>query len=300
MRSRSQNETVVSNILQLILDVTTKVSIYIDNEDESNALYSSLLQIVDSYRNDQIKRFTHFNTDDEDKAADLALFIDILSNVLSKDFLTLGEENCSTGAKVVIHSLEMLLTIMNDRVLQMPEVALKFFRLILYLVEFSPESLAEMSDQLMASLCQCIKLGMTGQFGMEITSTSLESLTEVVLHFGVEQNKGRCTQNLAMLFKEMLPTVFETCLSNTCENSIYAESCSALYAIIAFERSFFDEYVNGLLSNRSNEKGRAVLESAFTELMEVAPEAGNRRGRVQFRNRMEKFLNRIQGLLSYT
>ncbi|CAP39068.1 Protein CBG22497, partial [Caenorhabditis briggsae] len=299
MRSRSQNETVVSNILQLILDVTTKVSIYIDNEDESNALYSSLLQIVDSYRNDQIKRFTHFNTDDEDKAVDLALFIDILSNVLSKDFLTVGEENCSTGAKVVIHSLEMLLTIMNDRVLQMPEVALKFFRLILYLVEFSPESLAEMSDQLMASLCQCIKLGMTGQFGMEITSTSLESLTEVVLHFGVDQNKGRCTQNLAMLFKEMLPTVFETCLSNTCENSIYAESCSALYAIIAFERSFFDEYVNGLLSNRSNEKGRAVLESAFTELMEVAPEAGNRRGRVQFRNRMEKFLNRIQGLLSY-
>uniref|UniRef100_A0A1I7TQK3 ANF_receptor domain-containing protein n=1 Tax=Caenorhabditis tropicalis TaxID=1561998 RepID=A0A1I7TQK3_9PELO len=239
MHTRSQNETVVSNILQLILDVTTKVSIYIDNEEESNALYSSLLQIVESYRNDQIKRFSTFTADDEDKAADLALFIDILSNVLSKDFLTLGEDNCSTGAKVVIHSLEMLLTIMNDRVLQMPEVALKFFRLILYLVEFSPESLAEMSDQLMSSLCQCIKLGMTGQFGMEITSTSLESLTEVVLHFGIASNKHRCTQNLALLFKEMLPTVFETCLSNTCENSIYAESCSALYAIIAFERVRF-------------------------------------------------------------
>ncbi|EFO99325.1 hypothetical protein CRE_13869 [Caenorhabditis remanei] len=285
MQSRNQNEIVVSNILQLILDVTTKVSIYIDNEDESNALYSSLLQIVDSYRNDQIKRFSTFTADDEDKAADLvsrfsqprsteteencALFIDILSNVLSKDFLTLGEENCSTGAKVVIHSLEMLLTIMNDRVLQMPEVALKFFRLILYLVEFSPESLAEMSDNLMSSLCQCIRLGMTGQFGMEITSTSLESLTEVVLHYGIESNKPRCTQNLALLFKEMLP-------------------------------SFFDEYVNNLLSNRSNQQARGVLEAAFTELMTVTPEAGNRRGRVQFRSRMEKFLNGIQGLLSYT
>ncbi|CAI2349918.1 unnamed protein product [Caenorhabditis sp. 36 PRJEB53466] len=297
MRSRSQNELVVSNILQLILDVTTKVSVYIDNEEESNQLYSCLLQIVDSYRNDQIKRFSTFTSDDEEKASDLATFIDILSNVLSKDFLTLGEQNCSTGAKVVIHSLEMLLTIMNDQVLQMPEVALKFFRLILYLVEFSPESLSEISDGLMASLCQCIKLGMTGQFGMEITSTSLESLTEVVLHFGV--HKDRCTQNLAFLFKEMLPTVFETCLENTCENSLYAESCSALYAIIAFERSFFDEYINGLFSKKSNEAARNVLEEAFRELMEVQPEPVNRRGRVQFRNRMEKFLTKIQGLLSY-
>ncbi|CCU83356.1 Exportin-4 [Caenorhabditis elegans] len=299
MRSRNQNELVVSNILQLILDVTTKVSIYIDNEDESNALYASLLQIVDTYKTDQFQRFSTFTADDEEKATDLALFIDILSNVLSKDFLTLGGENCTNGAKVVIHSLEMLLTIMNDRVLQMPEVALKFFRLILYLVEFSPESLAEMSDQLMSSLCQCIRLGMTGQFGMEITSTSLESLTEVVLHFGSPANKGRCTQNLAFLFKEMLPTVFETCLSNTCENSIYAESCSALYALIAFERSFFDEYVNELFSKKSNQQARQVLEAAFTELMEVNPEPGNRRGRVQFRSRMEQFLNKIQGLLSY-
>lgn len=158
MQSRSQNETVVSNILQLILNVTTKVSIYIDNEESSNMLYAALLQIVDSYRNDQIKRFSTFTADDEEKAGDLALFLDILSNVLSKDFLTLGEDSCSTGAKVVIHSLEMLLTIMNDRVLQMPEVALKFFRLILYLVEFSPESLAEMSESLMSSLCQCISV----------------------------------------------------------------------------------------------------------------------------------------------
>ncbi|CAI5448696.1 unnamed protein product [Caenorhabditis angaria] len=299
MRTRSHNEIVVSSILQLLFDVTTKVSIYIDNEEESNRLYATLLQIIDCYRADQMKRFSGMQIDDEDKASDLVLFIEILSNILSKDFLALGDANCSTGAKVVIASLEMLLTIMNEKMLQMPEVAIKFFRLILYLVEYSPEALTEVSDVLMSSLCECMKLGMTGQFGLEITSTSLESLTEIVFHFGGEKNKPRCTVNLAQQFRAMLPTVFETCLENTCETSIYSEACAALYSIIAFEKGFFDEYVGDLLSKKSNEAAKQVLQEAFTDLMKEPPIPGFRRGRIQFRAKMEVFLNKIQGLLSY-
>ncbi|CAB3406845.1 unnamed protein product [Caenorhabditis bovis] len=297
MRTRSHNETVVSTILQLLLDTTTKVSIYLDSE-ESNMLYATLLQIVDCYRTDQMKRFTGMTADDEDKGSDLVLFLDILSNVLSKDFLTLGEENVSTGAKVVITSLEMLLTIMNETILLMPEVALKFFRLILYLVEFSPEAIVEMSDGLISSLCQCMKLGMSGQFGTEIISTSLESLTEVVLHFAAADHKQKCTQQLAQQFKEMIPAVFETCLANTCDTSLYAESCSAVYSLIAFEKRFFEEYVSDLLSKKSNEAARHVLEEAFTQLLDAPMVTANRRGRIAFRAKMDSFLEKIQGLLS--
>ncbi|CAD6191348.1 unnamed protein product [Caenorhabditis auriculariae] len=297
MRTRAHAQAVVSTILELLLNVTTKVSIYIDEADSSR-LYETLLQIIDGYRLEHTQRLVSLTECDEEKAGDLILFIEILSNVLSKDILSNETDRVSTGAQVTMESLKMLLTVMNENVVRLPEVALKFYRLILYLVEFSPEALTTMSSDLLASLCECIKLGMTGSFGNEITSTSLEALTEVAKHFSQEVNRSRVTANLVDQFHLLLPLVFETCLSFTCETSIFSEACSALYMIISFDFDFYQRFVEDLLTKKSNQAAANVIRNAFAELM-PSPPVQVRRERVLFRGRMEAFLNKVQGILSY-
>ncbi|VDL71450.1 unnamed protein product [Nippostrongylus brasiliensis] len=193
------------------------------------------------------------------------LFLDILSNVLSKDILEGGEDNVATGAQVALASLEMLLSVMNESVLKLPDLAMKFFRLVLYLVEFSREALAVMSAPLLVALCQCLREGMTSQYGAEIACTSMEALTEIVSYFIVMNHP--IPPQLAQQFAETIPAAF-------------------------------DRFVSEMLSNKSNEAASSKLREEFAALLPEDPKPG-RRERIAFRQRMERFLNEIQGLLSY-
>lgn len=52
----------------------------------------------------------------------------------------------------------MLLSIMNEQVMCIPDVATRFFRLVLYLIDFSPEALVDADPQLIEALCNCLKV----------------------------------------------------------------------------------------------------------------------------------------------
>ncbi|VDK58743.1 unnamed protein product, partial [Cylicostephanus goldi] len=92
MKSRSYSQPIVAAILVLIQNITTKVSIYVDDKEDSATLYRTIVMIVDVYRSEQASRFVGMTENDEDKGSDLVLFLDILSNVLSKDILEGGED----------------------------------------------------------------------------------------------------------------------------------------------------------------------------------------------------------------
>ncbi|GMR45511.1 hypothetical protein PMAYCL1PPCAC_15706 [Pristionchus mayeri] len=291
----SSSAAVVTAVLCLMQDVTTKVSIYIDQKEDSMKLYTCLLQTVDAYRSTHVQRFVGMSSDDEEKAADLVLFMDILSNVLSNDILESADDRQLTGSQVAMTSLEMLLCVMSESLLQHPEVALKFYRLLLYLVEFCPEALAFINDRLLNAMCECLKAGLTSKFGTEITSVCLEALAEVAGYFGAHRDK--CTESLLGHFHEMLPMVFEACLENSAEASVFAEASSCLFALICFDKDYFNSFAHELLQRKANVKAAAKLGEAFSHLFPDGEPKMGRRERLQFRQRMEKFLGEIQGLL---
>ncbi|GMS91602.1 hypothetical protein PENTCL1PPCAC_13777 [Pristionchus entomophagus] len=290
----SSSAAVVTAVLTLMQDVTTKVSIYIDHKEDSMKLYTCLLQTVDAYRSTHVQRFVGMSSDDGEKAADLVLFMEILSNVLSNDILESANDRQLTGSQVAMTSLEMLLCVMSESLLQHPEVALKFYRLLLYLVEFCPEALAFINDQLLNAMCESLKAGLTSKFGTEITSVCLESLAEVAVYFGT--NREKCTESLLGHFHVMMPMVFEACLENSAEASVFSEASSCLYALICFDKDYFNSFAQELLQRKGNVKAAAKLGEAFSRLFPEEPKMG-RRERLQFRQRMEKFLGEIQGLL---
>ncbi|KAK6024178.1 hypothetical protein OSTOST_10017, partial [Ostertagia ostertagi] len=203
MKSRSYSQPVIAAILVLI-----------QNED-SATLYRTIVMIVDVYRSEQASRFVGMTENDEDKGSDL----------------------------VALASLEMLLSVMNESVLKLPDLAMKFFRLVLYLVEFSREALAVMSVPLLVALCQCLREGMTSQYGSEIACTSMEALTEI---------------------------------KNSCENTIFNEATSCLYSLICFDKPAFDRFVNEMLTSKSNESASNKLREEFASLLPEDPKPGRR------------------------
>lgn len=295
MKSRSYSQPVVAAILVLIQNITTKVSIYVDDEEDSAKLYRTIIMIADVYRSEQTSRFVGMSVNDEEKGNDLVLFLDILSNVLSKDILDGGEDNVATGAQVALASLEMLLGVMNESVLKLPDLAMKFFRLVLYLVEFSREALSIMSADLLVSLFRCLQGAMTSQYGSEIACIAMEALTEIVSYFLVTNHP--IPPLLAQQFSETIPLAFEICLENSCENTIFNEATACLYSLICFDKVAFDHLVSQMLSTKSNELASNKLREEFAALLPDEPKPG-RRERIAFGQRMERFLEGIQGLLS--
>lgn len=90
MKARSYSQPVVAAILVLIQNITTKVSIYVDDkvvpvssyfplaslrwwwfQDDSATLYRMIVMIVDVYRSEQASRFIGMTENDEDKGSDL-------------------------------------------------------------------------------------------------------------------------------------------------------------------------------------------------------------------------------------
>ncbi|EPB77776.1 hypothetical protein ANCCEY_03129 [Ancylostoma ceylanicum] len=222
MKSRSYSQSVVAAILVLIQNITTKVSIYVDDKEDSATLYRTIVMIVDVYRSEQASRFVGMTENDEDKGSDLVLFLDILSNVLSKDILEGGEDNIATGAQ---------------------------------LISFLQE-------------------GMTSQYGSEIACTSMEALTEIVSYFMVMNHP--VPPLLAQQFSDTIPLAFETCLENSCENTIFNEATSCLYSLICFDKVAFDRFVTGMLSSKSNEAASNKLREEFAALLPEDPKPGRR------------------------
>uniref|UniRef100_A0A1I7WB42 Uncharacterized protein n=1 Tax=Heterorhabditis bacteriophora TaxID=37862 RepID=A0A1I7WB42_HETBA len=117
-------------------------------QEDSEALYRTLLTVVDVYRTDQATRFVGMTSDDEDKANDLVI-----------KYLQVHSLISSAIVPYVILCISSH-SVMSEGVLQIPELALRFYRLILYLVEFSPEAMASMSTDLIRSLSSCLKVNM--------------------------------------------------------------------------------------------------------------------------------------------
>ncbi|CAI4229496.1 unnamed protein product [Auanema sp. JU1783] len=293
MTSRSHCAPLISAILQLLLDTTIRVSIYVDDKEEEAVLYESLFEITQAYCQGQLHRFADLKNAEDDQANDLIVFLDILMNVISKDLLM---ENDSIGCKVSIMTLEVLLNTMNDQMLMIPDLAQKFFRYICYLVQFNPEALKGSSEYFLMAIYNILKTGLTSNYGHEVTSLSMEGIF-ALSQFICTDHESALPLNFKESVNNLLPTVFELCLEFSGETALFTDAANALFGLISINRPYYEAFVRNLLSSKKNEAAVTQLSEAFSKLLPADVDFVARRSKIEFRKRMEVFLTDIQGLL---
>uniref|UniRef100_A0A915ATK0 Exportin-4 n=1 Tax=Parascaris univalens TaxID=6257 RepID=A0A915ATK0_PARUN len=295
--AKKDSQVLVNAVLDLFAVVTRKLSIYVDAAEDSRFLHQVLLELVEAYKREQLLKYREINVDDEDKAADLLLFLDILGNIMSKDtllFASLGDMDASNGSRTAFIGLEMLLPLMSEDFLKLPTLCVKFYNLLLYFSEMAPEYLAMMPEQMLISVMECIRRGLQCHFGQEVALISVETLNEMARYFSQDRHSK---PHIIMHLSSLVEDVFTTCLEFSCQVDVFNEATFALYALICCNRAAFEAVAMKLLAKEQNAAARSQLEGAFSDLLSGGTVNTTRKEAREFRDRFERFLSCTQGLL---
>ena len=139
---------VVELILELYCETAKRILCYF-TASESRFLYENSLALIRTYAQRQVGRRTVDKEAEEEQYRDLLLLMELLTNVLSKDFIDLsppdsGAENAETvtAADVCLYGLNIIMPLMSAELLKFPNLCLQYFKTITFVCEIYPEKVS--------------------------------------------------------------------------------------------------------------------------------------------------------------
>lgn len=85
--------------------------------------------------------------------------------------------------------LEMLLPLMTEELLKVPQLCASFFRLLLFVSDIAPEAMVQVTPQMLTDFLRCVDAAMDNLFGMERLRSSLEIITNLASHCAADATK---------------------------------------------------------------------------------------------------------------
>ena len=158
---------IVVLILEMYCETAKRILCYF-TVAESRFLYESSLSLIRSYAEKQVGRRTVDKEAEEEQYQDLLLLMEMLTNLLSKDFIDLsppdssGAENGDnvTAADVCLYGLNIIMPLMSAELLKFPNLCLQYFKTITFVCEIYPEKITSLEPNLQKNLVASLELGL--------------------------------------------------------------------------------------------------------------------------------------------
>uniref|UniRef100_A0A0N5AE84 Exportin-4 n=1 Tax=Syphacia muris TaxID=451379 RepID=A0A0N5AE84_9BILA len=296
----SKSQLLVNAVLELFEAVTLKLAVHIEDSENIISLYQMILALLKKYQEYQLEKYKVMIIDDEDKVSDINLFLEVLSNITSMNSIFKGSNNDQRvfdgGSRVAISGLEILAPLLEEKMLMFPSLCMKFYRFIMYISE-TPSQITELSETMIHSIIELLRMGLQSMFGQEIAGISITTVDHLATYCA---NNTDINSVVVKYLSSLLECTFSLCLEASCQQQLFGEATRGLYALICCNRQAFREFVQKLLLDEQNASARALLESLFNMLLPTEEIIPNRKQKQEFRDRFEKFLSSIQGLLVIT
>ncbi|KAK6169678.1 hypothetical protein SNE40_020678 [Patella caerulea] len=294
-------ETIVSLILELLSEVVQRHLCYL-GETNSKKLYDICLSAIQMYsKHNTGKRTIDTSEDEENKFHDILIVMELLTNLLSKDFLDFGppEETPHTngqveGADVVMYGLNMLVPLMSAELLKFPSLCSQYFKLLTFLTDIHPEKFTSLPENLFKALVASIEHGLTA-FGPDITKMCLEIITSLATHV-FESNLTGSVLHTTM--SHFLKLVFHMLLLESFDMDLIETASTALFCLICCHQDQYRELVNQLLQSQIEEQYKQRLLVAFNNLTPpTLTMTINRQSKIAFMQNFDQFLVNVRGFL---
>ena len=140
---------IVELILELFCETAKRILCYF-TAAESRVLYESSLSLIRTYADHQVGKRTVDKEAEEEQYRDLLLLMELLTNLLSKDFIDLsppdsGSESVETvtAADVCLYGLNIIMPLMSAELLKFPNLCLQYFKTITFVCEIYPEKVVK-------------------------------------------------------------------------------------------------------------------------------------------------------------
>lgn len=290
---RNYQEVVVP-ILECYCEFTKVLLCYLDRQ-QSKAFYESCLQMMQAYAKINMAKRNLVASAEEEQYEDLLILMNILVNLLSKDFLDIDDaaEAGVSAPDVILFALNILMPLMNDELLRYPQLCCQYYKMITNVCEMYPEKICQLPEGLFKSVIASFHLGLT-RYGTGIVQLCLTSISVTGNHI----SKARLRDSLYYEgVKPFLRVVFEMFLIQDFPRTCLTAGSSALFSLICCYQDQFQEVVQELLHKQTSKENQDRLYLAVQNLMDGTQFADDRTSRLKFREKFENFLVEVRSFL---
>ncbi|XP_076041566.1 exportin-4-like isoform X2 [Oratosquilla oratoria] len=289
--------TVVEAVLELYVECGRRLLCYL-TPNASKQLFEASVLLVSAYARHNIGRRTVDASGEEDQWRDIQLLMELLTSLLSKDFIDLapsghGEDERVAAADVCLFGLNIIMPLMSRDLLRLPTLCSQYFKMITFIAEIYPCKVCQLPEELMKNLLASIELGLTS-FGPDVGTLSFDFL--VVLGSYVHKNCGPETP-VRQGLRPFLKLVLDLILSQQINSDLLQAASASLYTLICCYQVEYQELVESLLQSQGDPTTSQRLAEAFTQLTANIELTADRINRIKFRDSFEKFIAKVRGFL---
>lgn len=304
---RNTPET-INLIIEVFVEVAHKQICYL-GESKSMKLYEACLTLLQVYSKNNVGRKRCDVAAEEDQYQDLLLIMELLTNLLSKEFIDFSDTDevfrgqelgpgaggrSVSAADVVLFGVNIVLPLMSQDLLKFPSLCNQYYKLITFICEIFPEKIPQLPEELFTSLMFSLELGMTSM-SSEVSQLCLEALSPLAEQCAKTQEKDT---PLFIATRHFLKLVFDMLVLQKHNTEMTVAAGEALYTLVCLHQTEYSELVESLLSTQRDAVIYQRLVDAFNKLTASStPPSMDRKQKVAFLKSLEEFVANVGGLL---
>ncbi|XP_063743859.1 exportin-4 [Eleginops maclovinus] len=308
MEVYSNTPETINLIIEVFVEVAHKQICYL-GEAKCMKLYEACLTLLQVYAKNNQCRKRSDATAEEDQYQDLLLIMELLTNLLSKEFIDFSDtdevfRNQDQGtpassrpvsaADVVLYGVNIVLPLMSQDLLKFPSLCNQYYKLITFICEIFPEKIPQLPEELFKSLMFSLELGMTSM-SSEVSQLCLEALSPLAEQCAKNQEKDT---PLFIATRHFLKLVFDMLVLQKHNTEMTVAAGEALYTLVCLHQAEYSELVENLLSSQRDAVIYQRLADAFNKLTASStPPTMDRKQKVAFLKSLEEFVSNVGGLL---
>merc|ERR1719341_3193503 len=292
---------IVELVLELYCETAKRILCYF-TVAESKFYYENSLALIRTYAQSQVGKRTVDKEAEEEQYRDLLLLMELLTNLLSKDFIDLAPPESSsdttetvTAADVCLFGLNIIMPLMSAELLKFPNLCLQYFRTITFVCEIYPEKITTLDPELQKNLVASLELGLTS-IGVDTVYTLCCDFIQVLGCYMVRQKIQ--SSPIYEPMRPFLKLLLDLILSQKINSELIPHSSATLYVLICLFQDTYHQLVELLIQSQAHdETNKQRLMEAFTQLTHNIPLSAERIHRIRFRDNFDKFIVNVRGFL---
>uniref|UniRef100_A0A0L8FKH8 Exportin-4 n=1 Tax=Octopus bimaculoides TaxID=37653 RepID=A0A0L8FKH8_OCTBM len=296
-------EDVVPLVLELFSEVVQRQLCYLP-ESDSRKIYELALSLIQTYSKHNITRkIAGVHDEEEEKYYDIVLLMEMLTHLLSKDFIDFSGPEPETSsppptqisaAEVVLFGLNIIIPLMNSELLKFPNLCSQYFKLITFLAECHPEKFCLLPAELFKAFMDSVQMGLNA-YGPDITKLCLEIIAALASHVCNNDLNG---SPLYLAMELFLKVVFRLLLLESFDMDLLETASTTLFSLICCHQEKYRMLVSELLYSQELPAYKERLLAAFNQLTPATLKLTiNRQNKIAFLQNFEQFLINVRGIL---
>lgn len=292
-------QLIVQLILELFCECAKRMLCYL-NQTESRKMFQYCLATVETYAQCNANRLSSEAVAEENSYQDLLLLMELLTNLLTKDYIdlfpteeTTPEEVRITAADVCLYGLNFIMPLMTIDLLKYPALCIQYYKMITFVNEIYPQKVTQLPNDLLHKLIGSVELGLT-QFSSDVLRCCLDFIQVLATHIHTSDLQNSPAYQILM---PMLKTLLDLILSHQINSDMYSTASTSLFALICCYSEQYKMYVENLIQSQSDPVTANRLATAFTELTSNIQMKPDRLSKLKFRDKFDHFIVNVQGFL---